>query len=396
MRSSGEAGCATHDWFIVVAPEAIAPLHRYAALVAEQPVIRLAEPLARQLGLREGQIVQASVQMEPDGVALKLEERLFMLPPGWQRYASGDMRWFQVLRQPGGLALKLLPPNVANPAQQAATNAPNLVSANATSQLSLPAVTASDSATRSLFANLSGILSKPLGFDALFNVLKPGVLESALVAERGAAQWASAMAALRLGVENLSAQAIQRAIWAGGQWSEAMMSAGRGGGLDLKALLRQALRSVSARSPIGEHIESALGEIERSQVESVLAQADQRQVFSLMLPFVDAEPALLRFQREPRPSEATPQRYIIDLHIRPAATGDLWIKTAVVGANVELTVWTERQDVARIAQQFRDELEVELGEAGLSLQGFRIIESARSGKDELPGDPDRPSLDVRA
>lgn len=117
---------------------------------------------------------------------------------------------------------------------------------------------------------------------------------------------------------------------------------------------------------------------------------------SLMLPFVDAEPALLRFERQPRSSERAPQRYVIDLHIRPAAIGDLWIKTAVVEKSVDLTVWTTRPEVAQVVQRFREELGVDLGDAGLVLQGFRVIEAPRSS-DEPPMSPAaRSSLDIRA
>lgn len=383
----------------MVAPEAIGPLQRYAALVAEQPIIRLAEPLARQLGLREGQIIQASLQMEADGVALKLEERLFMLPAGWQRFASGDMRWFQVTRQAGGLmGLKLLPHGTPTPSGASGSGLPASLQPGALGQ----GVSASTSAPASplsgaLHAHLSSLLSRPLSFDSLFNVLRPGVLESAVSAQRGSAHLAAAMSALRLRVDTLSPQSVQQAFLASGLWSETMLSMGRANAaLDLKALLRQVLRSIGARSSVGEQIESALSEIERTQVESIQAQVDQRQVFSLMLPFADAEPALLRFEREPRRFDRAPQRYIIDLHLRPAQIGELWIKTAVIGKSVELTVWTARPEVARIVQRFSDELNVELVEAGLSLQSLQVIDRPRSNQAEPSPTSAHSSVDLRA
>lgn len=252
-------------------------------------------------------------------------------------------------------------------------------------------------ATGSLFAHLSSLLSRPLSFDSLFNVLRPGMLESAVLAQQGSSHLAAAVSALRLRVDTISAQSVQQAFWASGLWSEAMLSMGRmTAAQDLKILLRQVLRSIGARSPVGEQIESALGELERSQVESIQAQADQRQVFSLILPFADAEPALIRFEREPRRSDRAPQRYIIDLHLRPAEIGELWIKTAVTAKNVELTVWTARPDVAHIAQRFSDELSVELVEAGLSLQSFRVIDSPRPNQDEPVTNTAHPSIDLRA
>lgn len=69
----------------MIAPDAISPLARYAALVAEVPVIRLAEPDARALGLRDGQIVQALVQSQGDSLFFDLGGRRFDIPAAWQR-----------------------------------------------------------------------------------------------------------------------------------------------------------------------------------------------------------------------------------------------------------------------------------------------------------------------
>jgi hypothetical protein len=367
----------------MVAPEAIGPLQRYAALVAEVPVIRLAEPLARELGLREGQIVQASLDMQSDGVALKLNERLFMLPPGWQRYANGDMRWFQFVRQGGGVGLKMLPPG----AQPGVSSAGSMASAGAmpptsplggapSSAVGTPASATGAAATSS--ARLAELLGRPASFDSLFNALRPGGLESLLSAQPGGQALASALAALRLRVDYLSAQAIQQSILMSGMWSESLLASGRlNPGNDLKVLLRQALRLLGPRSAQSEELSSALDAIERKQVETLQAQNDQRMVFSVLLPFADAEPALLRFEREPRRSAKAPQRYVIDFHLKPGALGDLWIKTGVVASSVDVTVWTPRADIASLVGQFKDELAFELSEAGLQLQRFDVVEGAR-------------------
>ncbi len=383
----------------MVAPEAIGPLQRYAALVAEQPIIRLPEPISRELGLREGQFVQASLEMQPEGLTLRLGDRLLMLPPGWQRFAAGDMRWFQVVRQPGGgIALKS---SAAPPGPLPAALSGGSTASAASNPSNLPSATAiapsGAEATAAPALRLNSLLSRPPSFESLFNILRPGVLEALGQAQPDAVRLAASMAALRLRVDHLSAQSVQQAMIMSGLWSESILASGRAlPGQDLKSLLRQTLRLLGPGSAAARDVESAIDEIERSQVDAVQAQNDQRQVFSMMLPFADAEPAWVRFEREPRRPGQNGQRYVIDLHLRPPALGDLWIKTGVMARDVDLTVWTRRPEIARLVEQFRDELEIELTEAGLHLQAMRIIDTARPDPPADSSVPTRPQLDLRA
>lgn len=360
----------------MVAPEAIGPLQRYAALIAEQPVIRLAEPIARELGLREGQFIQASLEMQPEGLAMRLGERWLMLPPGWQRLAAGDLRWFQVVRQSGGgVALRLSAAPASGPALPG--QVPVGSDAESPSAAPLPgALPQAASAAAGL--RLNSLLGRPASFDSLFNLLRPGVLDALLAEKPESAPLAAAMAALRQRVDHLSAQSVQQAILMSGLWSESILAAGRAlPGQDLKSLLRQTLRLLGPGSAAADDVESAIDDIERHQLDSVQAQSDQRQVFTMMMPFADAEPVWIRFERESqRPGEGA-RRYVIDLHLRPPVLGDLWIKTGVVGRDVDLTVWTVRPEIARLVEQFRDELALELSEAGLRLHGMRIVDTAR-------------------
>lgn len=378
----------------MVAPEAIGPLQRYAALVAEQPIIRLAEPLARELGLREGQIVQASLQTSVEGVAIKLGERLFMLPPGWLRFATGDMRGFQVVRLPTGLGLKLLPPGGgAGPAPQASV--PSTLASSPSVTGEPPAAAARVS--QALLTQIEGVLTKPVSFESLTQLLRPGTLDGLLSSTPGLQRWATELSLLRLRTDRLDAIALQQAIQASGLWSEALSGNSRSAGqADLKTLLRQVLRMLGPNSSRAEEVSSALDEIERSQVETLQFQSDHRLAFSVMLPFADADPVWLRFEREPRRSAQQPPRYVIDLHLRPAHSVDLWIKSSIAGRNIELTVWAPDRRFAALVAQYSDELAVELADAGLTLQSFRLIETARPGEAEGPTASERRALDVRA
>ena len=378
----------------MIAPDAIGPLARYAALVAEVPVIRLAEPDARALGLREGQIVQALVQSQGDSRFFDLAGRRFDIPPGWQNIAPGDPRWFRVGRQ--GEAFVLRP--IANPAaaQPSSATGPAAGTASASGALAAGG-SASVTSAPPLSPRLLELLSRPSGLSALAQILAPGQLESALI-NAGAPDLARAMVAARLRSDAISSESIQKAVANSGLWGEALLASGKQAPqLDLKALLRQISRVLGARSAAaGAEVDDAIDDVERKQIESIQQSVDGRMVFSVMLPFADAPPASLRFERHPRGDQRGDGGYTIDFHIAPPRLGDLWMKTTVVGTIVDVTVWARRPEVAEVVTAASGQLEGNLREAGLVLRAFHVLEGVRP--DPLaPIDAPRTSgLDLKA
>ena len=380
----------------MIAPDAIGPLARYAALVAEVPVIRLAEPDARALGLRDGQVVQALVQSQGDSLFFDLGGRRFDIPAAWQRVAAGDPRWFRVGKQ--GEAFVLRP--VADPSAGAATQGVRPLSSNGVGAAPIAAA-APTLATAETAAPLSPrmleILSRPSGLTALADILAPGRLEAALISA-GAPELARALVAARLRSDALSPQAVQRAVAQSGVWGEAMLASGRQvSQLDLKALLRQISRVLGARSAsAGAEVDDAINDIERKQIESIQLSSDGRFAFSVMLPFGDAPPALLRFERHSRGDERGEGGYTIDLHINPPRMGDLWMKTVVVGTRVDVTVWAARKDIASVVSAASSELAGDLKEAGLLLRAFHVLEGARPEITDSVDKPRSSGLDLTA
>ena len=169
------------------------------------------------------------------------------------------------------------------------------------------------------------------------------------------------------------------------------------GQVDLKALLRQIGRVLGSRSSASAaEVDDAVDDIERKQIDSLQQSVDGRMVFSVMLPFADAPAASLRFERGSRQDERGNGGYTIDLHVAPPRLGDLWMKTTVVGTQVDVTVWAVRPSVARLVSAAASDLGVDLGEAGLSLRAFNVLEGQRP---ELAPSVDRPAtggLDLSA
>jgi hypothetical protein len=379
----------------MIAPDGISPLARYAALVAEVPVIRLAEPDAVALGLREGQIVQGSVQARGDQTLFLLNGRFFDLPPALQRVSPGDPRWFRVTRQGEAFVLKVLPP--LGGADSSATSVETrtvVAGASAT----LIQRTAQSSET-SVSVRHMGLLSSSTAVGTLASVLAPGRLESQLI-DAGALDIARALALSRLRSDGLSASAIEQAVARSGLWGEAALAAGRSlHALDLKMILRQISRLLAARSGgDADDIDDAVDDIERKQLDAVQQSSDGRQVFSVALPFADAPPVSVRFERHSRGDSRGDGSYSIDIHVAPPQTGDIWLKTVVTGTRVDVNVWARRAEVARVALAEERGLSVSLEEAGLSLRAFRVLEGDPPGvaRSPAPVPVSTLGLDVKA
>lgn len=373
----------------MIAPDGISPLTRYAALVAEVPVIQLAEPVARELGLRDGQVIQGVIQARGDELVFEFSGRFLGLPPSLMKGAPGDLRWFRVIRQGAGLALRPLSPHLS----------PSTGSADPVRPATSPSTAAALASSEPLpTARHAALLAPHGGLSSLNELLSPGWLESELL-DAGEPELAQALALSRLRVEALSAQSVQQAVSRSGFWTEAMLAMGRAipAQDNLKSLLRQIGRALVGRSSgAAADVEDAIDQIERRQLDSVQSQTDGRFAISMMLPFADAEPAVLRFERQGGGGRSARSAYTIDLHIAPPALGDLWVKTLVDGDRVDVTVWTQRSIVAAMAESAGADLESELQEAGLRLRAFRVLEGARPDIPPGPAAAGASLLDLKA
>jgi hypothetical protein len=249
-----------------------------------------------------------------------------------------------------------------------------------------------------LSARFLELLARPSGFSALAQILVPGRLESVLIAA-GAPDLARALIAGRLRSDALSPEAIRRAVAHGGIWGESMLASGQQiAQLDLKVLLRQISRVLTSKAAaVGAQVDEAINDIERKQIESIQQSVDGKLVFSVMLPFGDAPPASLRFERHRRSDERGEEGgYTIDLHITPPRVGDLWMKTTVVGTRVDVTVWASKQEVAKIVSAASRQLGDDLMEAGLALRAFNVLEGVRPESNDTVEKPISSGLDLRA
>lgn len=315
-------------------------------------------PIARELGLREGQIVQAKAQAQPGGWALQLPGYLLQLPgdlpPGW-RLTEGQGLRFVVQLMPDGAVL-LRPMGPASP----------------------------EAAPTVLPERLTALLHRPPGSESLLQLLQPASLDQLLQTVRRLAPELSAgllaWMQQRPGMAQLTPARLQQLLMQGGWMTEALLAQGRAADVaDLKSTLRGLLRGLSGAgaSEVRGLLEDALDELESRQLRASDGAAGREWAISLVLPFADAYPVDIKFAR-PRPEPDQPNRFVVQLHTCSPSLGDVWLHSQITDLKqVDLVMWADRQAVAQLAQARSASLAEELDSAGLRLGQLQIIHGRR-------------------
>jgi hypothetical protein len=126
-----------------------------------------------------------------------------------------------------------------------------------------------------------------------------------------------------------------------------------------------------------EKLTKAIDDIESSQVQAVQAQAQQEVLFSMTLPFVDANPVELTIRRGPRQEGEQPV-LTVNVHSKTEDLGPVWLKTQLMNAQqIELTMWAEQGNVVEMARSRSYLLGDELRAAGLNMRSFNVVHGAR-------------------
>jgi len=327
----------------------------------EGKLLPLAVPAARELGLKDGEIVQATVQARGGGdLALLLRGRLLELPKPspWPEGHTLNMR---VIASPSGpWNLQLLPLNSAS-----------------TALLTLP----SAPAAASLISTVANLLFRPAGQPELAKLFQPGNLEALLQTVPRPdlqAQWRG----IQLSMAQLTPEILRQAVVAG-MGAEVWLARGMAPPAeDPKQLLRRLIAAME-RGETDEDgskingLHRAVDDLEASQVQAVQAQNQREMLMRMVLPFYDAEPVELVFRRAPRQGGKSPP-LTVNVHSRSQSLGEIWLKTQLHGGErVELNMWALEVDVVRQARSRSAELGQQLVAAGLTMQSFQIVHGRR-------------------
>lgn len=360
----------------ILGPEGVHAIPRVAPIHLEMRTAYVEAPVAKQLGLHDGQVVQATATVVNQQLKLVLNEHIFNLP--LQPYIKeGDLVQLRAQMLPAGKwVLQLL-------------HTGNFAGAEA-----VPA---------GLPTRLNTLLFQPPGFAHLMALLRPGVLESLIPPVQDAGELKKRISAQRLNMGSLQPQALKRFILGHTKPSEASLAEGEPVDDSTKVLLRLL---VAERERLQEHdsvethdrLKHAVDEVEAAQVQSGADVSKGDLHFGLVIPFRDADPVELHFEQKGNKPGQPKQPLVVNMHTQSRVLGEVWLKTTISHrAQVDLTMWALRKDVADSAKFNASDLTDELEAAGLKMGSFQVYNAPRPEAQEEAPPPEHGSLiDTRA
>lgn len=321
---------------------------------------KLSEQMARQLGLRDNQIVRGVIESRGDLMKLILNNREIDWT-GSRRFRAGDKLDLRVVMTDRGA---------------------NLVPVTLSSD--------SESSQVVLSERLLQLFYRPRQEAALIGLFNPKSL-ALLLSKTGSASLGKTLGPLLNSMGSLTPAAVKRALRDSGLFTENRLAKKLPLKQDIKVFLRNLLRAAALQNQTQQvsDIQGAIDQLESRQLESLQAQSNRELSYSFLLPFADAEPVDVKFSRA---AGATPEAaaWIIDLYTDSQLLGQLWLKTRVSSAGqLDMMVWVERQQSAQLARSAMAELKYELEAFGLQLAEFKVLNSPRPLPDQQfnsPGD----------
>ena len=354
----------------ILGPEGVHAITRVAPIHIDMRTTYVEAPVARQLGLHDGQVVQATVAVRNDQLKLVLNEHAFNLPLS-PYIKEGDLAQLRAQLLPSGKwALQLL-----HTGSFAGPQAP------------APAIP----------TRLNTLMFQPGGFASLLTLLRPGVLESLVPPVQDAAELKKRISAQRLNMGSLQASSLKRFILGQSKTSEASLVDGDSPVDNTKLLLRLLMAQRDRVEEEGgsetHELHRALDEVEAAQVQSAQHQAKGDLNFALVLPFIDADPVELEFEKKGNKPGQPKQPLVVNMHTQSRALGEVWLKTTISDSSqVDLTMWALSKDVADLAKFNASELTYELENAGLVMGSFQVYNAPRPSLNEDRPAPDHGAL----
>lgn len=362
--------------------------HRPPPIYLEGRLPVLEASIARQLGLKDGQVIQANADIKAGQWMLRFGLGFeFSVPKEWaatQRLAAGDtLRFKAQLLSDGSILLRPV-------TTEAARGAPGV---------GPPVQTTVGDAM--LPDRLQQLLSKPPLLTGLTSLLQPHAVEQLA---RQAGEWPAPLLQwlrARPSMAALSPEQLRAWITQSGWFNEGLLGLQRSlTGTDLKTALRSLLRVMHrVEDSQARWVEDALDDIESQQLIWATSDPQQPAHVGVLLSFKDAPPVRMQVGREsPSGEDSNPRTFWVDLHVEMPELGPIWLRTRVLdGTRLEMNMWAEQAWVVDLAQSQSGVLRQQLQEAGLELLSFRVMEG-QAPKPETPrvmGKDSGHILDVR-
>ena len=164
----------------------------------------------------------------------------------------------------------------------------------------------------------------------------------------------------------------------------------------LKPWLRQLLRLLPQQSELNSRVASLVTELEGLQIEALPQSHVRESGLAAVLLFRDQPPVELLIERESVTEGDEVQRlWILNLHTWLDRLGEVWMKSAFAGKDIDLILWAREEHTAALAKKSKMDLEDALSEHDLTVRSMQIFASPRPGF-EKPAPDGVPQLDAKA
>ena len=354
----------------MLGPDIVSASSRVPVVQMDARPLWVQTPLALQLGLRDGQIIQAVAEVRDQRVRLWLKDFFFELPNGWV-LKDGDKPFLRVSHNPSGWGFLIQ----AYPSGQTSTATPASAAFGLNQQASVMQ-------TRG-FTNLGMLLTQPGGFES-FTRLISSLGMGKLSGQSEFSDMVKRLLQQRTSLAQMNPITLKRLVSGQAQSTENLLAQGLPADGDPKSAIKQILARLQQETFQGvdkqetSEMEQALRELESAQAQSAQKWLNGELSLHVVLPFVDHEPVDLHFQKPARKPNQEEPPLTVDIHSRSSKLGEIWLNTTISqGTGVDLVMWALRAEVASLAKQRAGELGLELGAAGLNLQSFQIFNAPR-------------------
>jgi hypothetical protein len=340
----------------LLGPEGVNQVSRVTPVTLDLRQVFVEAPVAKELGLHDGQVVQAVVTLHQDQLKLAMREHVFNLPLS-PYIKEGDLAQLRAQMLPNGKwTLQLL--HTGTYAGLQTSQAAQAALAAQTSQAAAQALGTS---------RFNALLVQPEGFANWVNLLRPGILE-ALLPAGVASELKERVKAHRLTMANLQPLSLRRFVLKHTTSAEASLAQAQEVHDDEKALLRLLMSERHRMGSLEEGdsqdtLQHALDEVEAAQLQAVKDWRNGDLNLSFVIPFTDADPLEMQFEKKGDKPGQPKNPLVVNMHTD--------------SANVNLTMWALRSDIAAQAKENATELTYELESAGLVLGSFQVYNAPR-------------------
>lgn len=371
---------------MLIGPEQVATPVRVMPAQVEMWGLRLNGLPARELGLINGQVIEALIASRDGRLMFEFGGRQWALPPGFQLQEGQTLRW-RIQLMAGGV---LLLPLKGNPMVTAsATQRAGLAAANQSPSGASPVNPQPPLQAPSLLALLSAARPAPGVLGALVTALFGNPVRQLIAPERrpatetGTARGGGTGAVTFPVMAQLTPVDVQNGLRYSGIFLEQQLARRQPvAERDLKRLVLRVLASSTDASKL-KQAERLLAGIERSQAESVRAASQKEFQLSWVMGFADAPPVEFSLQREPPERSGDPWKWVISMYTETPELGQIWTRCCYeASGQVDIAVWIPEPSAQQLVRGGEADLRAAMDEVGLLLGKFTVFTFAKADEPE--------------